>query len=648
MSDPAPRRARSTKDNSNKKVRNLSLTRKVYSEETSPGLTLDWDAPQDTSTFSTYEIQYRRSGISGWTNFTGSIDHTNLAASLEGLISGTTYEAQIRGVGGAHGPWSNTVSATTNTAPSATDSTLGDAWNVNLGETKHGTISGHFTDVDGDTLTYQVWSGSPAFLSVETYDDGNGPRVRARVLNPGGTTFYYRARDAYGGQSATKSHQVNGTANVTRTVAENSPVGTAVGNPVTGTPYDDGDDQTDDSLTHTLTGEAADSGVFTIDAASGQISVADCGALDYETKSSYTGKVSWTVNNQAAVANLTINVTDVVAERLCRPGTPVLTRTEFSEQSAPALDVTWAAPPDTDATVIGYEAQYRKQGATEWTSAPLPPSTGLLLTPLLSKERKLSDLEAGATYEVQVRALSHSGPSPWSATGSGRANRLPHHAVHDGIYWFYVNNNQPVGETWVSGNIGTFFADPDEDPLSWDVTSQYPGIGDIGEFRIVDGTVRWTFHFYNPGTLNLTYGGNDGYGGYTGRTFSWTGKQPETREIAENSPAGTAVGDPVTGTPYDDGDDQTDDSLTYTLTGEAATSGLFVIDAASGQISVAEGASLDYETKSSYTGEVNWTVQDQAAVADLTINIIDLGAGQPGTPAVTRTSSPSRRPRPWT
>ena len=80
-------------------------------------------------------------------------------------------------------------------------------------------------------------------------------------------------------------------------------------------------------------------------------------------------------------------------------------------------------------------------------------------------------------------------------------------------------------------------------------------------------TLRWTFKFYNPGTLELTYGVHDGYGGYTHRKFSWTGKQTETRAVAENSAAGTAVGDPVTGTPYDDGDDETDDALTYTPDG---------------------------------------------------------------------------------
>ncbi|MDE2640994.1 MAG: fibronectin type III domain-containing protein, partial [Chloroflexota bacterium] len=38
----------------------------------------------------------------------------------------------------------------------------------------------------------------------------------------------------------------------------------------------------------------------------------------------------------------------------------------------------------------------------------------------------LSNLTAGATYEVQVRAVtSEEGAGPWSDTGSGRANTPP-------------------------------------------------------------------------------------------------------------------------------------------------------------------------------------------------------------------------------
>ena len=85
-------------------------------------------------------------------------------------------------------------------------------------------------------------------------------------------------------------------------------------------------------------------------------------------------------------------------------------------------------------------------------------------------------------------------------------------------------------------------------------------------------------HVLNPATSTVTYGVSDGYGGYASKTIDVSGSADAfngaelTRSVAENSPAGTAVGDPVPGTPYDDGDDETDDALTYTLTGEAATS----------------------------------------------------------------------------
>ena len=66
-----------------------------------------------------------------------------------------------------------------------------------------------------------------------------------------------------------------------------------------------------------------------------------------------------------------------------------------------------------------------------------------------------------------------------------------------------------------------------------------------------------------------------------------------TREVAENSAAGTNVGDPVTATDADSGD-----TLTYTLEGTDAAS--FDIVSASGQIRTRSGVTYDYETKSSY------------------------------------------------
>ena len=66
-----------------------------------------------------------------------------------------------------------------------------------------------------------------------------------------------------------------------------------------------------------------------------------------------------------------------------------------------------------------------------------------------------------------------------------------------------------------------------------------------------------------------------------------------TREVEENSPAGTDVGLPVTATDADD------DTLTYTLEGTDAAS--FDIDSTSGQIQTKSGIAYDYETTPSYS-----------------------------------------------
>ena len=69
------------------------------------------------------------------------------------------------------------------------------------------------------------------------------------------------------------------------------------------------------------------------------------------------------------------------------------------------------------------------------------------------------------------------------------------------------------------------------------------------------------------------------------------------RMVAENSPAGTPVGDPVTAT------DPENDDLTYSL--RRIGSAPFEINAATGQISVADGANLDYESRRSHTVDVS-------------------------------------------
>ncbi len=97
--------------------------------------------------------------------------------------------------------------------------------------------------------------------------------------------------------------------------------------------------------------------------------------------------------------------------------------------------------------------------------------------------------------------------------------------------------------------------------------------------------------------------------------------------MPENSTAGENVGNPVTAT---DGDD--DDALTYALTG----SDDFTVNN-SGQIMVATGATLDYETTPSYSvtitvydgknaaGEADNGVDDSIEVAISVANVDEVG-----------------------
>ena len=72
------------------------------------------------------------------------------------------------------------------------------------------------------------------------------------------------------------------------------------------------------------------------------------------------------------------------------------------------------------------------------------------------------------------------------------------------------------------------------------------------------------------------------------------------REVAEDADPGDDVGDPVAAT--DIGRDGRPEILTYSLGGTDASS--FEIDRATGQVKVAAGTTLDFETKTSYEVEV--------------------------------------------
>ena len=194
------------------------------------------------------------------------------------------------------------------------------------------------------------------------------------------------------------------------------------------------------------------------------------------------------------------------------------------------LAISWGVPGNASRPPItDYDVRYRPVGTSGWTTVDY--------TPIPSNSVVLEDLEEGATYQVQVRAVNSKGGGGWSPTSSG-----------------------PTGS---SGNDAPYFSE-----------------GDTAS-RTVDDGVR----------------------------------------------SGSNVGVSVTATDADLGD-----TLTYSLASSGDDHESFNVDA-NGQITVASGKTMDYETRPSYSvtlsvhdgrdpyGNADTTIDD---TIDVTITVTNL------------------------
>ena len=97
--------------------------------------------------------------------------------------------------------------------------------------------------------------------------------------------------------------------------------------------------------------------------------------------------------------------------------------------------------------------------------------------------------------------------------------------------------------------------------------------------------------------------------------------------LAENVAAGTAVvnvSDSFTGTDLD----REGQPITYSITG-GNTAGIFVIDAATGAISIAAGHALDYETATQHVLTVSASDGTLSDTADITVNVTNVNDNAP-------------------
>ena len=461
-----------------------------------------------------------------------------------------------------------------------------------------------------------------------------------------------------------------------RSVAENSPPNTNIGPPVVAVDTDAGD-----TLVYSLIKltKETHSARFTIDSATGQLKTK--APLDHEgVKNSYLLEVNVSDGNNGANSILVlITVTDVneppefMSAAYTDPdGNPVLpapiaTATRSFREDA-AADAAIGGPvaatdPDTKADPRDTLTYALDTSSGDHASFTIDTATGQLKT------------KAGVTYNyeavknsytvtVQVRDSKNANgdaDTAWDATIEVTitvtdVNEPP--TFTDG-----VSKRISVKEGATSAGI-VAATDPEDDMLTYalDTTT-----GDHADFTIVPGTgaltlnvpasfskLSYTVVIQVRDSLNAAGAGDTVWDATIEVTITVTNVNDPptfnegptaTREVAENTVAETAIGNPIAATEVD-----TRDTLVYSL---AATSDYahFAIDTGTGQLKT--GGALNYEAaKNTYTVTVqvsdgkdaddnpDVSVDDSIAVT-ITVTDVNEPPDRPSTPTVSAASASS-------
>ena len=379
-------------------------------------------------------------------------------------------------------------------------------------------------------------------------------------------------------------------ASTTRSITENTISWLNIGTPVSATDADN------DTLVYLLRG--TDAAAFQVGLITGQLR--NRVALDYETKSSYSVTIVVSDENGGGDSiDVTINVTDVPETNSAPTFTDgtTATRTIAENTTANTNIGTVIAATDADSDTLTYTL-----GGTDAASFSIVSTSGQLQT------KAALDYETKTSYSVTITV----------SDGNGGSDTITVTINVTDI------NETPAKTTYNTGDIITTLPDKNlwfPDTFT-NATWRTPGAIIRVELQnggwVEEGNFRYTCVAANGGTCAIFRRTVEqgkivelsivGKGTNTAPVF--TDGTSTTRAIAENTAANTNIGTAIAATDAD-----TDDTLTYTLSGTDAAS--FSIVSTSGQLQTK--AALDYETKSTYT--VTLTVSDGSLTDTITVTV---------------------------
>ena len=405
----------------------------------------------------------------------------------------------------------------------------------------------------------------------------------------------------------------------TRSIAENTAADTNIGSAISATDANSGD-----TLSYTLSG--ADASSFSIVSTSGQLRTKT--ALDYETKSSYTVTITVSDGSLTDSITVTINITDVDENRAPVFTAGTTTTRSIAENTAADTNI-GSAISATDAN-SGDTLSYTLSGA-DASSFSIVSTSGQLRT------KAALDYETKSSYTVTITVSDGSLTDSITVTiniTDVDENRAP-------VFTAGTTTTRSIAENTASGvNIGTAVSATDADTdtltyslgetdaasfaidtesgqlktsaaLDYETKSSYSVTITVSDGRLTDiisVTIKVTDVDEKPATDDITTR-DENVTTPVNNAPVFTDGESATRTVAENTRSGVNIGSAVAAT------DAEGHTLTYSLSGTDAAA--FSIDSSSGQLRTS--ASLDYETKSTYT--VTIIVSDGTLTDSITVTI---------------------------
>ena len=490
------------------------------------------------------------------------------------------------------------------------------------------------TDPENDALTYSLGGTDASHFEI----DSNGQVKTEGELNHEGKETYSIVVQVSDGRNdagtaeappvvdtthavritvtdVAEAPRFDGPNPFTLSVPETTGSNEEIGEPFTATDDDEGT-----TLTYTLGG--TDSGSFSLDENTGQLSTNT--ELDFENTETYT--VTITVDDgDTNTDDVIITVNIKVADENDAPEFDGATTTrDVAEDTAVGGDV--GAPvvaSDDDNDTLTYSLS-----GIDTALFDIDATTGQIRT-----KRDLDFEEDPNSYSVTVSVSDGkdaTGTSDTAVDDTIAVTITVTNVDEDGVVTLSTQHpgigaavtatlNDPDGEitsiawSWQNSDGGTTWAD-----ITGANSDIYtPVLGDLNKY--LQATAKYTDpKFTSNGEKTVTADTDNKVRENAAPEFS---AETATRSVAENTPAGRNIGAPVTATDTDADEANIDEILTYSLGGTDAES--FSIVADTGQLQTK--AALDYERKRSYSVDVVAT--DRPGATDtiaVTIKVIDV------------------------